>query len=61
MKEEKEKYCPKEVINSSRERIRLTDKRIIESYLYLEFLNKIQNEPFYPELKNQRGKENGKA
>ena len=59
MEEKEEKDCPKALIGSSRKRIHLTNEKIKGSWLYIDFLYKIENEPFYPELKSQRQKKSG--
>ena len=57
--EEEEKYRLKELIEFSQERLNSTNELIKSSCQLLDFFRSIQNEPFYPELKNQREKENG--
>ena len=59
MEDEEEKYGHKELMDSSRERIRLTKEKIRDSFLNIDFLYRIEKGPFYTELKGQIEKENG--
>ena len=59
MEDEEEKYCRKELVDSSRERKRVTKEKIGDSFLDIDFLYRIEKGPFYTELKGQIEKENG--
>ena len=63
MEKEYGKYRSKRLIDSSKERIDSSNELIQRSLVLLDLLNKIENHPFYPELKSQMKNENegGKA
>ena len=58
---EEEKYRLIKLIESSQEKLNSSNELIQRSCEFLDFFRSIETEPFYPELKNQREKENGKG
>ena len=58
MEKDERKYRIIKLIESSQERFNSTNELKRSSCLFLDSFRSIQDEPFFPELKNQREKEN---
>ena len=59
--EEERKYHLKKLVESSKERIYSSNELIQKSRLLLKVMNKLENDPFYSELKRQIENGGGKA